>query len=78
MTTNFSVALQHAKDGGFIQRTGWNGQGLKVGITKKHDTTYQMDFMFMQFPTDHRTYPGKVVPWLASQLDVLADDWVLL
>lgn len=67
---DFSEALKEVKAGNSIHREGWNGKGM---------------FINMQVPDEHskmglpylyiRTVEGKFVPWLASQTDLLANDW---
>jgi hypothetical protein len=44
------------------------------------DTNSKMTlpYIFMSYPTDPRKTPGARMPWLASQTDMLADDWVVL
>jgi hypothetical protein len=64
----FSAALTYLKAGQKLQRTGWNGQGMYVWMVESHGG-------------DHRAYlemftvDKKFVPWVASQTDLLADDW---
>lgn len=69
---DFSEALQDAKDGQRIARTGWNGKGLWVAIRSAEDDTFtDRDYLFIH------TVEGQFVPWVASQTDLLAEDWIL-
>lgn len=82
---NFSDALYHLKSGERVQREGWNGKGMFIylvpaasypaqrGAAKKWAGEEAMipygAYLAM------KTVDGTVVPWLASQTDILADDW---
>lgn len=76
---SFSQALTHIKDGVKMQRTGWNGKGMFLSLikgrdvilqaTKDHEMLPMYDFIIM------KTADNKIVPWLASQTDILAEDW---
>ena len=57
---NFGLALEALKQGQAIDRKGWNGRGM---------------FLYYGAYIAMKTAQGNVVPWLASQTDVLADDW---
>jgi len=70
-TGDFGQALETLKAGGTVSRLGWNGKG---------------QFLAMQVPDEHSkmtlpyiyisTVTGDLVPWLASQTDLLAEDWI--
>jgi len=70
---DFSEALVEIKGGNAVAREGWNGpdqriflvQGAKVGPVKIED--------FIAI----KTVQGDIVPWLASQADLLTEDWVM-
>jgi hypothetical protein len=66
----FSEALYHIKNGIRMERSGWNGKGMWVEIQRpdKH-SKMTLPYIFM------RTAQGDLVPWLASQTDILAEDW---
>ena len=82
MTMNFGVALEAAKKGAKIARKGWNGKGIfvKVQIPDQHSKMtgpyLYIDTTGLQ--TDNAFAPKNRVPWLASQTDLLADDWVIV
>jgi hypothetical protein len=49
---------------------GWNGKGMWIQLmhpTEQSDMT--LPYIYM------KTACGNLVPWLASQTDILADDW---
>ena len=79
---DFSVALRALKDGERVAREGWNGKGMWLwlspggsvsGIAGDEDAV-----MEAQPYIGMRTVQGTWVPWLASQTDLLAEDWVIV
>jgi hypothetical protein len=73
---NFGKALDTLKQGGKVQRTGWNGKGLWLELqTPDAHSKMTLPYIFINYPNDAVNTPGARVPWLASQTDVLADDW---
>lgn len=73
---NFSQALDQIKAGQRVARPGWNGKGMFIFLVErwtytdgKQDNYPNLPFIAM------KTADGKVVPWLASQTDILAEDW---
>lgn len=82
---NFSQALEHIKNGIRMQRVGWNGKGMFVFLVP--GSTFQVNRppllgIYPEGTTinyhahiDMRTADGTIVPWLASQTDILANDW---
>lgn len=75
---DFSDALAFVKDGHRIARQGWNGKGLWVELQSpdKH-SKMTLPYLYLNYPSDSENTPGARVPWLASQTDILADDWVI-
>ncbi len=66
----FGVAIGILKEGGAVQRKGWNGKGMWLGLQRPTETSLMtLPYIFM------RTAQGDLVPWVASQTDILADDW---
>lgn len=68
---DFGGALAHLRGRGRVGRLGWNGRGMSLEL-QSPDTHSKMTlpYIFM------RTACGNNVPWLASQTDLLANDWV--
>ena len=50
-------------------RAGWNGKGMFITLVRP-EAARHLPFLLM------RTAYGEYVPWLASQTDILADDWI--
>lgn len=85
---DFGVALTWLKIGAKVARNGWNGKGMFLFLVP--GSTFQVNRppllgIYPEGTTieycphiDMRTADGKIVPWLASQTDVLASDWTLI
>ena len=73
---NFGQALEALKSNGKVQRAGWNGSGLwlELQVPDSH-SKMTLPYIFMSYPLDAKNTPGARVPWLASQTDLLAEDW---
>ena len=79
----FGDAIQAAKLGKRIARQGWNGKGMYVFLAREVGFHTYADIT--DLPEDGfdvldclcmRTADGNICPgWLASQTDMLADDW---
>lgn len=75
----FGDAIHMLKLGAKVQRAGWNGKGLWLELqVPDANSKMTLPYIFMSYPTDAPNTPGARVPWLASQTDVLAEDWVVL
>lgn len=83
---NFGQAIEALKEGKKVARKGWNGSGMFLYYVKAASYPAMMDVIKGEFENDlvpygayiaMKTAQGNVVPWLASQTDVLADDWEL-
>ena len=69
---NVGLALDELKKGKSVWRLGWNGAGQKLTIqTPDEKSKMTLPYIFIQ------TVQGDLVPWLASQTDMLAEDWKL-
>ena len=83
---NFGDALVLLKQGRRVARLGWNGKGMFLflvpGSTFRVNREPLLSIMGegaeVQYHAhiDMKTAQGYVVPWLASQADMLAEDWV--
>ena len=76
----FGQALEALKQGRRIQRSGWNGKGMWLSLqTPDANSKMTLPYIFIEYPSGHPAYPfGSRVPWLASQTDVLSNDWGIL
>lgn len=67
---NFGQALELLKAGHRVARSGWNGKGMWIALqVPDAHSKMSLPYIYM-FTAD-----GNLVPWLASQTDVLSDDW---
>lgn len=81
----FGLALEYAKEGKRIARKGWNGKGQYVeigtdfayrtlgdnGVLVAHEDIGTNALVFVGTR-------GRQVGWLASQADMLAEDWYIV
>lgn len=85
---NFGQAIESLKSGKKVARGGWNGRGMFLffqkgypqGVPANRNTAEALGvpegapvkvlpYIAMS------TVDASIVPWLASQTDVLAEDW---
>lgn len=67
---NFGEALEGLKAGKGMARTGWNGEGMHIELQMPDENSKMTRaYLYMQ------TVDGGYVPWVASQTDILAQDW---
>ena len=82
---NFGQALEALKEGKKVSRTGWNGKGMFLFLVAGSTFSVNRAPLLGIYPegtvidycphVDMRTADGKIVPWLASQQDLLQEDW---
>ena len=85
---DFSDALVALKDGKKVKRSGWNGPDQFVFLVTGSTFIVNRPPLLGIYPEgtevnyhahlDIKNQQGTVVPWLASQGDLLSDDWVIL
>jgi hypothetical protein len=84
----FGDAVQKLKSGQCVSRSGWNGKGMFLYLVPgSHFTVNRLPLVGI-YPEGTeitylphigmRTADGSCVPWLASQTDILADDWSVI
>ena len=73
----FGDAIHFLKAGKRVARAGWNGKGLwlELQVPDAH-SKMTLPYVFMSYPDNAQNTPGARVPWLASQTDLLSEDWV--
>ncbi len=79
---NFGEALEALKQGKQVARLGWNGKGIFIEL-QRPDTNSKMTspYIFINTTgllTNNDKAPKSLVPWLASQTDMLSEDWHIL
>jgi hypothetical protein len=70
---NFGAALAALKANHKVGRTGWNGKDMWIAL-QIPDSGSKMTRPYLYL----RAVDGALVPWVASQTDVLAEDWELV
>jgi hypothetical protein len=67
---NFGEALEQLRDGWHVARESWNGKGQWLALqVPDENSKMRRPYIFIS-PID-----GELVPWVASQSDILANDW---
>lgn len=69
---NFGKALEELHLRSRVRRAGWNGKGMWLAL-QVPDANSKMTLPYIYMSTAQ----GDLVPWLASQTDILAEDWEL-
>lgn len=85
---DFGEAIRALKDGKRVARTGWNGKGMFLFLVPGSKFKVNRAPLLGIYPegteiqyhahVDMKTADGYVVPWLASQTDVLSEDWMIV
>ena len=78
---NFGEAISAMKQGAKVARKGWNGKGIFIEL-QVPDAHSKMTspYIFIDttgLQTNNPDAPKSRVPWLASQTDMLAEDWII-
>ena len=85
---NFGLAIEAMKKGHKLLRRGWNGKGMFLYYVPEGRYPARTDAAKSIAAEDDKvdygayiamkTVQGNVVPWLASQTDMLAEDWAVV
>lgn len=81
-------SIDFMKSGGKVARAGWNGKGMFLYYVRENaypatSPVAQKEWgenalVPYQAYIAMKTAQGSVVPWLASQTDLLAEDWEIV
>jgi len=73
----FSMALEALKMGHKVARKGWNGKGMWLHlIPASHwETTRGLELLDGRPWVGIKTVDDQFMPWVASQSDMLCEDW---
>jgi len=86
LTIGFSYALTLLKRGKKLTRTGWNGKNMFIYLVTEGKYPAKMDAVKGHYEDDlvpyrpyiaMKTADNTIVPWTASQTDLLENDWRL-
>ncbi len=79
---NFGLSIEALKLGKRVARAGWNGKGIFIELqVPDKNSKMTSPYIFINttgLQTDNAAAPKSLVPWLASQTDMLADDWCVV
>lgn len=84
---NFGHAIEMLKAGYKVARSGWNGKGMFLYYVPAASYPPSTNIAKETFGGQSvpygayiamKTAQGNVVPWLASQTDMLAEDWLII
>lgn len=73
---NFSAALEHLKHGISVARQGWNAHHYLTIQLPDENSKMTLAYIYMTVGDDAADLQGHRVPWVASQTDILENDWV--
>jgi hypothetical protein len=84
---NFGEVLDALKNGESAFRAGWNGKGMFIFLVNGSKFNVNRPPLLGIYPEgteityrshiDMKTADGSIVPWVASQTDLLAEDWCI-
>ena len=90
---NFGQAIEVLKNGGKVARQGWNGKGMFLYLVKgfeldsnnlRNEAREKLfkdsnEKILINSHIDMKAADGSIViGWLASQTDMLSEDWVVI
>ena len=89
---SFGDAVAALKEGLRVARSGWNGKGMFLALVNGSDADYHVNSRIFGTGEDGnsekqmpildaiymKTANDELVPWLASQTDVLSEDWQIV
>ena len=82
---DFGDAIKVLKLRGKVAREGWNGKGLSLELQVPDAfSKMTLPYIYMNYPTTPasdtapKNHINAKVPWLASQTDMLAEDWIIV
>lgn len=81
---NFGQAIEALKEGKKVSRSGWNGKNMYLYYVSANEYPAITEIAKQEFGemVPYRDYiamktaQGNIVPWVASQTDILAEDWM--
>lgn len=69
---DFGDAIRALKNGRIVSREGWNGKNMYLNLqTPNEYSKMTLPYIYIKTATE------DLVPWQASQTDMLAEDWFL-
>lgn len=86
---SFGLAINALKEGKRVAREGWNGKNMWIALVQEdnyiinfppgaEEDTPEGECKGLLPWIGMKTVDNKFVPWLASQTDMLAEDWMIV
>ena len=79
---DFGQALTELKNGNRVKRKGWNGDGIFLALqVPDKNSKMTQPYIYIDtlgLKTNNPNAPKGRAPWLASQTDMLAEDWEVI
>lgn len=79
---DFGAAIKALKNGHHVARSGWNGKGIFIELQRpEQDFKMTHSYIYIDstgLQTTNPQAPKDRVPWVASQTDMIAEDWVIV
>jgi len=79
---SFGFAIRELLAGNKLARKGWNGRGIFIELqVPDENSKMSQPYIYIDTTgllTDNEDAPKCLVPWLASQTDMLATDWLVV
>ena len=79
---DFGQALIELKNGNKVKRKGWNGDGIFLALqVPDKNSKMTQPYIYIDtlgLKTNNPNAPKGRVPWLASQTDMLTEDWEVI
>ena len=83
---NLGQAIEVLKTGNKVTRVGWNGKDMFLFLVQGSQFKVNRPPLLGIYPEgteinyrphiDMKTVNGEIVPWVASQSDLLEEDWM--
>ena len=78
----FGEAIEELKQGHSLARRGWNGKGIYIRLQRPTPQSFMTEpYIYIETSgliSDNPDAPRGRVPWVVSQTDVLAEDWIIV
>lgn len=82
----FGLVIEALKQGKKVAREGWNGKNMFLEMVSHRISKNQKGLIYDVAGNEYEELPwigmktvdNKFVPWLASQTDMLAEDWIIV
>lgn len=84
---NFGQVIEALKNGKKVARNGWNGKGMFLYLIKGTEFQNTLKYGYSEYENEpimtdsiamKTAQNTVVVGWLASQTDMLAEDWIIV